>query len=48
MGKSILRYGKVDSLGSVRNMIMEINADKLREVARVAFNEKQLTSLTYL
>jgi predicted Zn-dependent peptidase len=48
MGKSLLRYGKVDTLGSVKNMIMEINADKLREVAGIAFNEKQLTSLTYL
>jgi predicted Zn-dependent peptidase len=48
MGKSLLRYGKVDSLGSVRNMIMSISAEKLREVAGIAFNEQKLSSLTYL
>jgi len=48
MGKSLLRYGKVDTLGSVRNLILDISSDKLREVAGIAFNEQQLSSLTYL
>ncbi len=48
MGKSLLRYGKVDSLQSVRGMIMEISAEKLREVAAEVFNEQQISSLTYI
>lgn len=47
MGKSYLRYGKVDSIEEIRNKIDQINASDLQRVANEIFVPEQLTVLKY-
>ncbi len=47
MGKSLLRYGKVDSLESVKQKIMSITSVKLQEIARDVFDESKMSTLSY-
>lgn len=47
LGKSVLRYGKADSIDIVKEHIMSVKADQLQEMAQVVFNEGDLSSLKY-
>lgn len=47
MGKSLLRYGKVDTLDSVKAKIMSITGVKLQEIAGRVFDEAKMSVLTY-
>lgn len=48
LGKSFLRYGKIDDLEVVKQRIEEITAEKLQEIANEIFNPEQLSVLKYL
>jgi predicted Zn-dependent peptidase len=48
LGKSLLRYGKVDSMDVIREYIHAVTADKMREVAQQVFDEKKLSALKYI
>jgi predicted Zn-dependent peptidase len=48
LGKSFLRYGKIDDLDVVKQRIEEVTAEKLQEIANEIFNPEQLTVLKYL
>ncbi len=47
LGKSLLRYGKVDKMEIIRERIMSVNSEKLQEIARQVFDESQLSTLKY-
>lgn len=47
IGKSLLNYGKVDSLEEVYEKINLITASDLLEISNEVFNEKQLSTLIY-
>lgn len=47
IGKSFLRYGRIDSLDTVRRMINDITAAQLQEIARETFNPEKFSSLMY-
>ncbi len=47
IGKSLLNYGKVDSLEEVYEKINRISANDLLEISNEVFNEKQLSTLIY-
>ncbi|MDD3195480.1 MAG: pitrilysin family protein [Paludibacter sp.] len=47
LGKSILRYEKADSIEHVKELIMAITADQLQDLAQLAFNENEFSSLKY-
>jgi len=47
LGKSLLRYGKVDSLDKINDSVQSITAEKLQEIACEVFDEDNLSSLTY-
>ncbi len=48
LGKSFLRYGKIDDLDIVKQRIEEVTAEKLQEIANEIFNPEQLSVLKYL
>jgi len=48
LGKSFLRYGKIDNLEIVKQKIEEITVDKLQEIANDIFNTDQLSVLKYV
>jgi predicted Zn-dependent peptidase len=47
LGKSFLRYGKIDDLDVVKQRIEEVTAEKLQEIANEIFNPEQLSVLKY-
>ena len=47
LGKSLLRYGKVDTMEVIREHIMSVTNEKLQEIARQVFDESQLSTLKY-
>lgn len=47
LGKSLLRYGKVDGLDKINDSVQSITAEKLQEIACEVFDEDNLSSLTY-
>ncbi|OJV40644.1 MAG: peptidase M16 [Bacteroidales bacterium 36-12] len=47
LGKSLLRYGKVDSMDVIKDEIMRMTSEKLQDIARLVFDENQLSSLKY-
>lgn len=47
MGKSLLRYGKVDTLQVLRESILSVSAEKLREIACEIFDEAAISTLKY-
>jgi len=48
LGKSLMNFGKVDTLQEVQEQIENITASDLLEVANQVFDANQLSSLTYL
>jgi len=48
LGKSLLRYGKVDSMDVIREHIHAVTAEKMQEVAQQVFDEKSLSALKYI
>ncbi len=48
MGKSFLRYGKIDDLEIVKGHIDAVTADKLQEIANEIFDIQQLSVLKYV
>jgi predicted Zn-dependent peptidase len=48
LGKSLLRYGKVDSMDVIRGHIHAVTAEKMQEVAQQVFDEKSLSALKYI
>lgn len=48
LGKSMLRYGKVDSMEELREHILAVSAEKMQEVAQQVFNEDKLSVLKYI
>lgn len=47
LGKSFLRYGKVDELEKVREMIHAISAEQLQEIAQEIFDPTKFSTLIY-
>lgn len=47
LGKSLLRFGKVDSMEVVREHILEVTADKLQSIAQEVFDDQLLSTLKY-
>lgn len=47
LGKSVLRYGKADSIQVVKEHLMAVTADQLQALAQEVFNEEALSSLKY-
>ena len=47
VGKSLINYGKIDSLSQVYEKVNQISAEQLLEIANEVFDEKQLSMLTY-
>jgi len=47
LGKSYLRYGKIDNLDVVKQYIEAVTAERLQEIANEIFDKKQLTILKY-
>ncbi len=47
IGKSFLRYDKIDEPETIRKHIEEITADQLQEIANEIFNPEQFSTLTY-
>jgi len=48
LGKSFLRYGKIDDLETVKQMIEAVTAEKLQQIANEIFNPKELSVLKYV
>jgi len=48
IGKSYLRYGKVDELETVRTLIEAVTAEQLRQIANEIFDTEQLSVLMYV
>ena len=47
LGKSYLRYGKIDTIEMVKKRIDAISSHELQEIAKEIFKEDQLSVLTY-
>lgn len=47
LGKSFLRYGKIDSLDTIRKRIETVTASQLRQIACEIFDESRLSVLKY-
>lgn len=47
LGKSFLRYNKVDSMNEIRTHIENLTAEKLQAIAREIFDPEKLTILKY-
>jgi len=48
LGKSFLRYGKIDGMTIIKQHIEEVTAEKLQEIAIEIFNPEQLSVLKYV
>ena len=48
LGKSYLRYGKIDDMSLIREHIENVTAEKLQEIANEVFNVEQLSILKYI
>lgn len=48
LGKSLLRYGKVDSMDVLREYIHAVTTEKIQEVAQLVFDENKLSGLKYI
>jgi len=48
LGKSFLRYDKIDDLETVKQMIEAVTAEKLQQIANEIFDMKQLSVLKYV
>jgi predicted Zn-dependent peptidase len=48
LGKSFLRYGKIDDLESIRSRIDAITAEQLKVIANEIFNPEMLSTLKYI
>lgn len=48
LGKSFLRYGKIDNLKTVKNLIEAITSEQLQAIAKEIFEPSQLSVLKYL
>lgn len=48
MNKSMISFGKVATDESIRNLIMDISAEKILEMARRLFNPEALSKLEYI
>ena len=48
LGKSFLRYGKIDGMTLVKQHIEEVTAEKLQEIANEIFDPTKLTVLKYV
>jgi predicted Zn-dependent peptidase len=48
LGKSFLRYGKIDDLESIRTRIEAITAEQLKVIANEIFNPEMLSILKYI
>jgi predicted Zn-dependent peptidase len=48
LGKSFMRYGKIDDLETVKQLIEEVTPQKLQEIANEIFDIKQLSVLKYV
>ena len=48
LGKSFLRYGKIDDMSVIRDHIEKVTAEKLQEIANEVFNVEQLSVLKYI
>ena len=48
LGKSMLRYGKVDAMDVLREHIQGVTSDKIQEIAQLVFDEKKLSALKYI
>ncbi len=48
IGKSFMRYGKVDDMNVLRNKIEAINASQLQEIANEIFDEKMISVLKFV
>ena len=47
-GKSFMRYGKIDDLETVKQLINEVTAEKLQRIANEIFCPEQLSVLKYI
>ena len=47
LGKSLLRYGKVNDLSVIRQKIEAITSEDLQKIANEIFNFDQFTTLKY-
>jgi len=47
LGKSLLIFGKIDSIEEIFKKIDSVTADELKETATVVFNESSLSTLVY-
>jgi predicted Zn-dependent peptidase len=47
IGKSFLRYNKIDNLETVRKSIEAVTAEQLQEIAQTIFKSDQFTTLIY-
>lgn len=48
LGKSFLRYGKIDDLDTVKKLIDELTPEQLQTIANDIFNPEQLSVLKYI
>jgi len=48
LGKSYLRYGKIDNLEVVKQHIEAVTAEKLQEIANEIFDVQQISVLKYI
>jgi predicted Zn-dependent peptidase len=48
LGKSFMRYGKIDDLDVIKQHIEEVTAEKLQAIANEIFDIKQLSVLKYV
>lgn len=47
IGKSVLRYGKVDALSEIKSKILSVSAQNIRDMACEIFDSTQISTLTY-
>lgn len=48
LGKSFLRYGKIDDMSVIREHIENVSSEKLQEIANEVFNPEKLSVLKYV
>ncbi|MDD4992022.1 MAG: pitrilysin family protein [Paludibacter sp.] len=48
LGKSLLRYGKIDDMEVVKELINAVTSEQLQEIANEIFNPEQLSVLKYV
>ena len=48
MGKGLLAYGKITGDKKTKELVEEITAEKVREMAQVIFNKEKLSRLIYI